>query len=250
MPGVRFALRPEFDVTPETPAGRHPARRGPRQEPDARRAVRRLRRFAQPARVRLRRDRGGQVADRPLPARGRHRARHPVAGRRAGQGRVPADGEPAARRGSDQDQAGRAGRDRGRAQPARARGRRRGRQVSAADARGPGQGAVHRVVPGRGAVPAGAQRRARPGVRGGGLGPGARRAASAAGGRPPTHPHRPAARRRAGRGRDRLQPAGHRRRARLHQGPAGQPQARHDRAVPRGRAPARLRGAAARERRA
>ena len=42
------------------------------------------------------------------------------------------------------------------------RGRRR-QQVPAADARGPGQGAVHRLLPGRGAVPAGAQRGARPG---------------------------------------------------------------------------------------
>ncbi len=95
--------------------GRHPAWRGAGPEPDARRAVRRLHRLAQPARVRVRRDRGGQVADRPLPARSGHRARHPVAGGRAGQGRVPADGQPPAWHRGDQDPAGRAGRDRGRA---------------------------------------------------------------------------------------------------------------------------------------
>ena len=41
-----------------------------------------------------------------------------------------------------------------------------GARFPSADARGPGQGAVHRVLQVRGAVPAGAQRRARPGLRG------------------------------------------------------------------------------------
>ena len=157
-------------------AAGHRAGRDPRPEPAAGGPAGAAARLAQPARVRLRRDRGGQVADRAVPARGRDRAGHPVAGGRARQGRVPADGGAPAGHGGDQDQAGRAGRDRGRAQPARARGRSGRRQVPAADARGPGQGAVHRVLPVRGAVPAGAQRRARPGLRGRGLGPRARRA--------------------------------------------------------------------------
>ena len=95
VPGVRLALRPEFDVTPEVAAQAEPGvelGERPGQEPHARRPVHAVGRVAQPARVRLRRDRRGQVADRPVPARGRDRARHPVAGGRAGQGRVPADG--------------------------------------------------------------------------------------------------------------------------------------------------------------
>ena len=131
---MRFALRPDFDVTPEASRRRMPRRPGP------------------PARL-------GEVLDRNLMPAGpfdavaasslnRHvfvcgatgagksqtvrclleaatEQRHPVAGGRARQGRVPADGEPAAGHRGDQDQARRTGRDRGRAQPARARGRRR-----------------------------------------------------------------------------------------------------------------------------
>ena len=202
MPGVRLALRPEFDVTQERPAGcppdgparrspGHRARRDPRPEPADGGPVRPAARLAQPARVRLRRDRGGQVADRAVPARGRGRAAHPVAGGRARQGRVPADGRATAGRGGDQDQAGRARRDRGRAQPARARGRSDRRQVPSADARGPGPSAVHRVLQVRGAVPAGAQRRPRPGLRGRGLGPRARRAGRRRRTPPPTRPSPP-----------------------------------------------------------
>ncbi len=98
VPGVRLALRPDFDVTQES--GRRPARgdrggRGPGPEPPAGRAAGAAARVAEPARVRLRRHRCGQVADGARPARGRHPGRDSVAGGGAGQGRVPADGRPA-----------------------------------------------------------------------------------------------------------------------------------------------------------
>ena len=81
VPGIRLALRPDFDVTPEQPAGGragraagHRAGRDPRPEPAGGGPAGAAARLAQPARVRLRRDRGGQVADRAVPARGRDRA--------------------------------------------------------------------------------------------------------------------------------------------------------------------------------
>ncbi len=123
-----------------------------------------------------------------------------------------------------------------------------GRAVPAADPRRPGQGAVHRLLPVRGAVPAGAERGADQGVRGCRVGHGARRDAP---GRPEPRlpePDRPAAGRDQDRPGDRLQPADHRRRARLHQGAAVQPAAGHHRPVPGGRPSARLRQAAADQR--
>ncbi len=56
--------------------------------------------LAQPARVRLRGDRGGEIADRAGTAGGGIRRGPAVAGRRAGQGRVPADERAAERNGA------------------------------------------------------------------------------------------------------------------------------------------------------
>ena len=96
VPGVRLALRPDFDVTQEHAARprRHRGGRDPGPQPPPRGAAGPAGRVAEPARVRLRRHRCGQVADGARPARGRHQGRDPVAGGGAGQGRVPADGRP------------------------------------------------------------------------------------------------------------------------------------------------------------
>ena len=104
-------------------------------------------------------------------------------------------------------------------------------------------------LPVRGAVPPGAQRGSDPGIRGRRVGHGAGR--DDRGGPEPRlpEPHRPAAGRDQDRPGDRLQPADHRRRARLHQGAAVQPPPGHHRPLPRGRPSARLRQAAADERR-
>ena len=126
----------------------------------------------------------------------------------------------------------------------------RGPPVPAADPRRPGQSAVHRVLPLRGAVPAGAQRRPDQGLRGRRVGHGARRDDRARSESQLSEPHRPAARRDQDRPGNRLQPADHRRRAGLHQGAAVQPAAGHHRPVPRGRPSARLRRAAAHQCRA
>ena len=157
VPGIRLALRPDFDVTPEQAAGRPPD-----GSPGG------------PPGIEL-----GEILDRNLRAAGplvlprdslnRHvfvcgatgagksqtvrslleaasRAARPVARDRARQGRVPADGRAPPGHGGDQNQTGRARRDRGRAQPARARSRSHRRQVPTADARGPGPSAVRRVL--------------------------------------------------------------------------------------------------------
>ena len=105
LPGIRFVLRPDFDVTPETGGqSRGDGKRaagaggdGAGLEPGAGRGAGCAAGVAEPARVRVRGDRGGEVPDRPGPAGGGHRGGDPVAGGRAGQGRVPADGRPAAR---------------------------------------------------------------------------------------------------------------------------------------------------------
>ena len=100
VPGIRFTLRPDFDVTPETAlagGGGVVARGRPGPEPGSGRRAGRFAGVAEPARVRVRRDRRGQVADGPAPAGVRRPGRDPVAGDRAGQGGVPADGRPAAR---------------------------------------------------------------------------------------------------------------------------------------------------------
>ena len=81
VPGLRMVLRPEFDLTPETTprtgrrAGARGAARGgagpqpgPVRRPGAAGGV------AEPARVRVRRDRLGQVPDRPEPAGAGHAA--------------------------------------------------------------------------------------------------------------------------------------------------------------------------------
>ena len=237
MPGIRLALRPDFDVTQELAAGRAAITVGE--------ILDRNRRPAGPLTLPLdslnrhvfvsgAAGSGKSQTVRAL-LEARHRGRDPVAGGGAGQGRVPADGgAPGRNRGGNSpgrsDPAGRVGRDRGRAQPARARGGRRGPPVPAADPRGPGQGAVHRVLPFGRALPPGAQRGADQGVRGRGLGPGPRR--DGRGGRQSRlpEPDRPAAGRDQGRPGDRLQPADHRRRARLHPGQAVQPAPRDHRA--------------------
>ena len=114
IPGsARFVLRPEFDTIPETAAvtGRDRgirARRlaGPR--PDAGRGADAAAFIAEPAHVRLRGHRGGEVPDGAGAAGAGRRGRDPVAGDRAGQGRVQRrHGRPAARRRGDPDPAGR-----------------------------------------------------------------------------------------------------------------------------------------------
>ena len=184
VPGVRFVLRPEFDVTPETAPERRPdGRPGPRP-------------CAAEAGIPL-----GEVLDRlpgarraaalPRSSLNRHvfvcgatgagksqTVRHllesataggdPVAGDRARQGRVQADGRAAARvPRSSVIRAGRPGRGRRRDQPAGAGGRARRDPVPAAGPRRPGPGPVPGRVRGRRAVPAGAGGRADPLLRAG-----------------------------------------------------------------------------------
>ena len=259
MPGVRLALRPEFDVTQERPAGCPPDGRpgGHRASSSARSWTGTCGRRARSS-CRATRSTGTCSSAAP-PGRASRRPCGPCSRRRPGSGipwlvvepakaeyrlmaaRLP--GAEVIRIRPGEPDAIAAGLNP--LEPAVDRDR---RQVPSADARGPGPSAVHRVLPVRGAVPAGAQRRPRPGLRGRGLGPRARRAGRRRARRRLPDPDRPAARGRTGRHRDRLLPAGHRRRARLHQGPAGQPQARHDRPLPRGRAPDRFRRAAGQER--
>ena len=96
VPGVRLALRPQFDVSPELAAQGPAAEIGHvlDSESDAGRPVHGVGRVAQPARIRLRCHGRREVADRAVAAGGRYRAWRPVAGRRAGQGGVPADAQP------------------------------------------------------------------------------------------------------------------------------------------------------------
>ena len=252
---MRLTLRPDFDVTQEDGPDQGPATgdrggRDPGPAAAARRAAGAAARVAEPARVRLRRDRCGQVADRARPARGGHQGRDPMAGGGAGQGRVPADGGPAgpARRGGA-DQAGGIRRDRGRPEPARARRR------TADGRRFPLQ--THADLVKALFIASFRSEEPFPQV----LSAALTRVYEDAGwdlalGETITpdpnpsypQPDRPA----AGRDQDgpgnRLQPADHRRRAGLHQGAAVQPAAGHHRPVPGGRPPARLRPAAAGQR--
>ena len=94
IPGSRFVLRPEFDTIPET--GTEPSRPGrgvvlghllDRDRLPAG-ALSVSRSIAEPAHVRVRGHRGGQVPDGPAPAGAGHPGGDPVAGDRARQGRV------------------------------------------------------------------------------------------------------------------------------------------------------------------
>ena len=124
IPGIRLTLRPDFDVTPETPAvasqdAEPPVLAGapttgaarPAERPDARwhetavplgQVLDRQRMPAgptarpagvtEPACFRVRSDRRREVPDRPGPAGGGHPGRSPLAGGGAGQSRIPPDG--------------------------------------------------------------------------------------------------------------------------------------------------------------
>ena len=110
---------------------------------------------AEPARVRVRCHRGGEVPDGPRPAGGSDQGGYPVAGGRARQGRIPADGGPAARYRGDPHPAGGARRSARRDQSARARARSGRHAVPAAGSRRPRSGPVPGCVRGQRAVSSG-----------------------------------------------------------------------------------------------
>ena len=101
MPGIRLALQPDFDVTQEPAAGRAAIAVGTILDRNRRSAGPLVLPLGllEPARVRQRGHWVGQVADGAGAARGRHRGPDPLAGGRAGQGRIPADGRAAGRDG-------------------------------------------------------------------------------------------------------------------------------------------------------
>ena len=103
LPGLRFTLRPEFDVTPETTLTADDDDRGgvlagtvlDHNRIPAGTLTLPLASLNRHVFV-MRRDRRREVPDRPRAAGAGHCGGDPVAGGRAGQGRVPADGRPAA----------------------------------------------------------------------------------------------------------------------------------------------------------
>ena len=166
VPGIRFVLRPDFDVTPETgvSSGAGWARGITESDPavpvgtvlDWNRVP--AGELAVP-RASLNRHTfvcGATGAGKSQTVRGlleaATRAGNPVAGGRARQGRIPADGRPAARHRGHPYPAGGAQRSAGRGQPSRARARPRWHAVPAANPCRPGSGLVPGRVRGRRAV--------------------------------------------------------------------------------------------------